>query len=104
MRGLPGMCTVHANSARDAVTKICTLPLLAGENISPAFVIPTPAGSLDVVVPLRKDATGARRITEVVALPGGWRATSWRWPPHEARYAGVSVNRPPPGARARPSG
>ena len=29
--GLPGMASLHANSARDAVTKICTLPLLAGE-------------------------------------------------------------------------
>ncbi|HEU4491948.1 MAG TPA: ATPase, T2SS/T4P/T4SS family, partial [Jiangellales bacterium] len=28
--GLPGMCTIHANSAREAVTKMCTLPLLAG--------------------------------------------------------------------------
>ena len=27
--GLPGMCTIHANSARDAVTKICT-PTAAG--------------------------------------------------------------------------
>lgn len=36
--GLPGMCTVHANSAHDAVTKICTLPLLAGDNISSVFV------------------------------------------------------------------
>src|SRR5947209_16059697 len=32
--GLPGMCTIHANSAREAVTKMCTLPLLAGENVS----------------------------------------------------------------------
>ena len=31
--GLPGMCTLHANSAREAVVKMCTLPLLAGENI-----------------------------------------------------------------------
>lgn len=28
--GLPGMCTIHANSAREAITKMCTLPLLAG--------------------------------------------------------------------------
>ncbi|WP_407341847.1 CpaF family protein [Pengzhenrongella phosphoraccumulans] len=28
--GVPGMCTIHANSAREALTKICTLPLLAG--------------------------------------------------------------------------
>ena len=32
--GLPGMATLHANSAREAVVKMCTLPLLAGENIS----------------------------------------------------------------------
>ena len=29
--GLPGMCTLHANSAREALVKMCTLPLLAGE-------------------------------------------------------------------------
>jgi len=34
--GIPGMCTVHANSAREAVTKMCTLPLLAGSNPAPA--------------------------------------------------------------------
>lgn len=32
--GLPGMATVHANSAREALVKLCPLPLLAGENIS----------------------------------------------------------------------
>ena len=30
----PGMCTIHSNSAREAVTKLCTLPLLAGENVT----------------------------------------------------------------------
>ncbi|HET8560022.1 MAG TPA: ATPase, T2SS/T4P/T4SS family, partial [Marmoricola sp.] len=28
--GLPGMATIHANSAREALVKLCTLPLLAG--------------------------------------------------------------------------
>ena len=28
--GLPGMASLHANSAREAVVKCCTLPLLAG--------------------------------------------------------------------------
>ncbi len=28
--GLPGMATVHENSAREALVKLCTLPLLAG--------------------------------------------------------------------------
>ncbi|WP_406831751.1 ATPase, T2SS/T4P/T4SS family [Pedococcus sp. KACC 23699] len=39
--GLPGMCTIHANSAREAITKMCTLPLLAGENVGSRFVLPT---------------------------------------------------------------
>ncbi len=46
--GLPGMCTIHANSAREAVTKMCTLPLLAGENIGSRFVVPTVAGCVDL--------------------------------------------------------
>jgi len=29
--GLPGMASLHANSAREALVKMCTLPLLAGE-------------------------------------------------------------------------
>ena len=32
--GLPGMASIHANSARQALVKMCTLPLLAGGNIS----------------------------------------------------------------------
>jgi len=32
--GLPGMASLHANSAREALVKMCTLPLLAGENIT----------------------------------------------------------------------
>jgi len=68
--GLPGMCTVHANSAREAVTKMCTLPLLAGENVSSRFVVPTVAACIDLVVHLALDARGARRVQEVVAVPG----------------------------------
>jgi hypothetical protein len=39
--GLPGMASLHANSAREALVKLCTLPLLAGENISARFVVAT---------------------------------------------------------------
>src|SRR5881227_3929590 len=68
--GLPGMCTIHANSAREAVTKMCTLPLLAGENVGHAFVVPTVASSVDIVVHTARDAQGHRRVREVVAVPG----------------------------------
>jgi pilus assembly protein CpaF len=64
------MCTLHANSAREALTKACTLPLLAGENISARFVVPTVAASVDLVVHLTVDPRGTRRVTEIVAVPG----------------------------------
>ncbi|MBM7505177.1 CpaF family protein [Agromyces aurantiacus] len=68
--GLPGMCTIHANSARDALTKLCTLPLLAGRNIDSAFVVPTVASCVDVVVHLAIDRHGRRRVAEIIAPTG----------------------------------
>ena len=68
--GLPGLASLHANSAREALVKLCTLPLLAGENISPRFVVPTVAASVDLVVHLDLEADGVRRVREVVAVPG----------------------------------
>ena len=50
--GVPGMCTLHANSAREALHQMCTLPLLAGGNIAAEFVVPTVAGCVDLVVHL----------------------------------------------------
>ena len=68
--GLPGMCTLHANSAREAITKMCTLPLLAGENVSPRFVVPTVASSVDLVVHIALEGDGTRRVREIVAVLG----------------------------------
>lgn len=68
--GLPGMCSLHANSAREAVTKLCTLPLLAGENVGHSFVVPTVASSVDVVVHVMNDAAGRRKVREIVGVPG----------------------------------
>jgi pilus assembly protein CpaF len=68
--GLPGMASLHANSAREALVKMCTLPLLAGENISARFVVPTVASSVDLVVHLGIDHGGVRRVNEIVAVPG----------------------------------
>jgi pilus assembly protein CpaF len=49
---------------------MCTLPLLAGENISARFVVPTVAASVDLVVQLGIDHQGVRRVQEIVAVPG----------------------------------
>ena len=68
--GLPGMCSIHANSARDALAKLSTLPLLAGRNIDSSFVVPTVASSIDVVVHCALERSGQRRIVEILAPTG----------------------------------
>jgi len=68
--GVPGLGTLHANSAREAVTKMCTLPLLAGENVSSAFVVPTVATAIDLIVHLYLDRDGNRGVREIAALSG----------------------------------
>ena len=107
--GLPGMCSIHANSAREAIVKMCTLPLLAGENVGHAFVVPTVAACVDLVVHLAKDGSGHRRVREVVAVPGrvegevvevadlfvtrdGRLVRADGWPPHQERFAWVGAD------------
>jgi pilus assembly protein CpaF len=68
--GLPGMGTLHANSARDAISKLQILPLLAGENISHRFIAPTIASAIDLIVHVNLDHNGFRRVTEIAAVTG----------------------------------
>ncbi len=91
---------------------MCTLPLLAGENVSASFVVPTVASSVDLVVHLGMDAAGHRRVHEIVGVTGRVEAdtiettdlfTTRRGrlergdghPPHPERYeaAGIDVIR-----------
>jgi pilus assembly protein CpaF len=101
--GVPGMASVHANSAREAVTKLCTLPLLAGENVGHAFVVPTVATSVDIVIHIAAENDGRRRVREIVGVPGrvegdvvevedlfttqdGRLRRADGWPPHPERF------------------
>jgi pilus assembly protein CpaF len=68
--GLPGMCSIHAKSARQALVKLSTLPLLAGRNIDASFVLPTVAGTIDAVVHLERSSEGVRRVTEIITPTG----------------------------------
>ena len=68
--GLPGMSSIHANNARDALVKLSTLPLLAGRNIDSAFVVPTVASCIDMVVHCELVRSGHRRVVEILAPSG----------------------------------
>jgi pilus assembly protein CpaF len=83
--GLPGMGTIHANSARDAILKLQTLPLLAGSNISHSFTVQTVASAINLVVQISLGNDGARRVVEIAALSGRTEnlkveiETLWSW-------------------------
>ena len=83
--GLAGMGTIHANSARDAIIKLQTLPLLAGENISHKFIAPTVASAIDLVVQVGIAGDGTRRVHEIAAITGRYEndraeiESLWRW-------------------------
>lgn len=67
--GFPGMTSVHANSATEALTKLATLPLLAGENVTRPFILPTVAQCVDLVVHLVLQGD-RRRTHEIVGVTG----------------------------------
>lgn len=72
--GVPGACSIHANSAREALVKLCTLPLLAGRNIDAGFVVPTVASSVELVVHCELQRGGRRRVVEILAPTGSLSA------------------------------
>ncbi|MFN2488808.1 MAG: CpaF family protein [Actinomycetota bacterium] len=106
--GLPGMTSIHANSALEALTKLLTLPLLAGENVSHLFVTPTVAACTDLIVHLVQ-AGGRRRVAEIVGVSGRvegdrietirlWKRSgegmcwSGQQPPHPERFEAAGID------------
>jgi len=68
--GLPGMCSIHAKSAEQALVKLSTLPLLEGRNVDASFVLPTIAGTIDAVVHLERSPEGKRRLMSIIVPTG----------------------------------
>lgn len=68
-------CTVHANSARDALNAIVNAALMAGENVPEPVVRKVFAAAIDLVVHLDRDASPAgdeigirRQVMEILAV------------------------------------
>lgn len=66
--GIPGACTIHANSAAAAVEKLLTLPLMAGENITERFLRPTVTSSLDLIIQCQQLPDGKRVVSEIMEV------------------------------------
>ena len=68
--GQPGLATIHANSTKEAVIKLCTLPLLAGSNVTSNFVLPMVANAVQVIVHIARTKDGKRKVTSICELSG----------------------------------
>ncbi len=69
--GIPGMCTIHANSSEEALQKLRTLPLLAGGNISSEFLTSVIRTSVKLFVHCSRASDGVRRVSSVMRLKEG---------------------------------
>ena len=69
--GIPALCTVHANSAREAITKMLTLPLLAGVSIPVEFVERVIGSSVGYIAHCELGADGTRRLRELLQVSHG---------------------------------
>jgi len=62
------LTTAHANGARHALMRIETMALMAGIDLPLEAVREQIRRGIDVVVHQERDASGARRITEIAEL------------------------------------
>jgi len=72
--GIAGLCTIHANSAYEALDKLKLLPLLAGENIPAEFVSQTVERTIGLVLHCEMNQQGQRKLAQVIASDdaGSW--------------------------------
>jgi pilus assembly protein CpaF len=64
------LSTVHANSPRDALSRIETMSLMAGIELPLQAIRDQVAGALDLIVHLSRMRDGSRRITQVTEISG----------------------------------
>ena len=76
--GIAGLCTIHANSAFEALEKLKLLPLLAGENIPALFVSQTVERTVGLVIQCQMDVWGQRSVSQVIksVSEGKWAEVS----------------------------
>jgi pilus assembly protein CpaF len=67
------LTTIHANSARDALSRIETMVLMAGYDLPVRAIREQVAGAVDMIIQLNRLRDGSRKVTavcEVVGLEG----------------------------------
>jgi pilus assembly protein CpaF len=65
-----GMCTIHANSPRDALSRLETMVLMAGTELPSRAVREQIVSAIHVLVHVRRYEDGVRRIESIAELTG----------------------------------
>jgi len=86
--GCSGVATIHANSGRDALEKLVSYGVLAGDNIAIPFLRRTVSAVVDVVVYVKRTSVG-RYVHEILAVPGQLDADVFTVAPLYERVDGV---------------
>ena len=104
------MTTIHANSARDAITRVEMLVGMSGFKGSDATLRHNIASAIDLVIQVSRLANGKRKVVSVTELTGvadGVYMTqdlfNWDFDHEEFRSAGVDAEPLRPAARAGPA-
>jgi len=64
------LCTVHANTPRDAISRLETMVLMAGMDLPARAIREQIASSIDLVVQIARMRDGSRRVTHVTEVVG----------------------------------
>jgi pilus assembly protein CpaF len=64
------LCTVHANTPRDAMARVETMVLLAGVDLPVRAIREQSSAALDLVVHLSRFKDGSRKVTQVAEVVG----------------------------------
>ena len=64
------LTTIHANTARLAISRLRTCIALSGVDLAPSVIARNIADAIEVVVQIERRDDGRRRVSEVVELAG----------------------------------
>jgi pilus assembly protein CpaF len=64
------LTTIHANSPRDAISRLETMILMAGTNLPDRAMREQIASAMDVIIQLARLTDGTRRVTSIVEVTG----------------------------------
>ena len=64
------LSTIHANSPRDALSRLETMILMAGTNLPDRAMREQITSALDLIIQVTRLADGSRRVTSIVEITG----------------------------------